>query len=96
MPGNHSEIRGYSLIEIFTSNRESSKNHKKNNSTKNFSQNSYAKTIDFKLFRTFSKNVKSNLRGGLFSPFLDICQGQALSVEKLTWSPSLATRPPKS
>ena len=96
MPGNHSEIRGYSLIKIFTSNRESSKNHKKNNLTENFCRNSYVKTIEFQLFGTFSKNAKSNLRGDIFSPFLEICQGRALSVEKLTWSVSLATRPLES
>ena len=45
MPGNHSEIRGDSLTKILTSNRESSKNHKKNNLTENFCQNSYVKTI---------------------------------------------------
>ena len=84
MPGNHSEIRGYSLTKIFTSNRESSKNHKKNNLTENFSQNSHVKTIEFQLFGTFSKNAKSNLRGDEFSPFSEICQSQTLSVEKLT------------
>ena len=61
-----------------------------------FSRNSYVKTIKFQLFGSFSKNAKSNLRGDIFSPFLEICQGQALSLEKLTWSPSLATRPPES
>ena len=55
MPGNHSETRGYSLTEIFTSHRESSKNHKNNNLNENFSRNSYVKTIEFQLFRTFSK-----------------------------------------
>ena len=95
MPENHPEISGYWLTEIFTSNRDSSKNHKKN-LTENFCPNSYVKTFDFQLFGTFSKNAKSNLTGDIFSPFFEICQGQALSVEKLTWSPSLATRPLQS
>ena len=84
MPRNYPEISGYSLTEIFTSNRDSSKNHKKNNLTKIFCQNSYVKTIEFQLFGTFSKNAKSNSRGDISSPFSEICQGQALSVEKLT------------
>ena len=58
MPGNHSEIRGNSLTKNFTSNRESSKNHKKNNLTENFCKNSPVKTIEIQLFGTFSKNAK--------------------------------------
>ena len=69
MPGNHSEIRGYSLTKIFTSNRESSKNHKKNNLTENFCQNSSVQTIEFQLFGTFSKNTKSNFKRVFFRRF---------------------------
>ena len=58
MPGNHSEIRGYSLTKIFTSNRESSKNHKKNNLTENFCQNSYVKTIVVRQPDFFSKKTE--------------------------------------
>ena len=46
MPGNHSEISGYLLAEICTSNRESSETYKKNNLTENFSRNLYVKTIE--------------------------------------------------
>ena len=66
MPGNHSEMSGYCLTDIFTSNRDSSKDYKKNNLTENFCRNSYVKTIEFQLFGTFSKNAKSNLRGDFF------------------------------
>ena len=58
MPGNHSEIRGYSLIKIFTSYRESSKNHKKNNLTEIFCQNSYVKTIVVRQPDFFFKKTK--------------------------------------
>ena len=56
MPGNHSEIRGDSLTKILTSNRESSKNHKKNNLTENFCRNSYVKTIVVRQSDFSSKN----------------------------------------
>ena len=69
MPGNHSEIRGNSLTKIFTSNRESSKNHKKNNLTENFCQNSYVKTIVVRQLDFFSKKKKLNFKGSHFSPF---------------------------
>ena len=42
------------------------------------------------------KNTKPNFRGDIFSPFFEICQDQALSVKKLTWSLCPATRPPES
>ena len=75
MPENLSEISGYSFTEILTSNRDRSANHRKNNKTENFSQNSYVKPIEFQLFGTFSRNPKSILRGDIFSPFFQICQG---------------------
>ena len=69
MPGNHSEIRGNSLTKILTSNRESSKNHKKNNLTENFCRNSYVKTIVVRQSDFFSKKRKLNFKGSHFSPF---------------------------
>ena len=47
MPENLSEISGYSFTETSTSNRDRSANHRKNNKTENFSQNSYVKPIEF-------------------------------------------------
>ena len=70
MPENLSEISGYSFTETSTSNRDRSANHRKNNKTENFSQNSYVKPIEFQLFGTFSRNAI--LRGDIFSPFFQI------------------------
>ena len=84
MTRNHSEIRCDSLTKILLSYLESSKNHKKNNLIENFSQNSYVKPSAFQVLGTYSKKGKYNLRGDIFSPFEEICQGQALRVEKLT------------
>ena len=45
-------------------NRESNKNHYKNNLTENFSKNSYSKTIKFQLFTTFKNKIE--IEGVLF------------------------------
>ena len=75
MPGNHSEIRGYSLTKIFASNRESSKNHKKNNLTKNFCRNSYVKTIVVRQSDFFSKKNGNQIsRGVIFRRFEITCK----------------------
>ena len=73
MPENPSEIK------ILTSNRDWSKNHKENNLTEIFCQNSYVKTIEFQVFRTFSK-IQNQIKEGIF--FCHFCK----SVKVKAWA----------
>ena len=69
MPGNHSETRGYSLTEIFTSHRESSKNHKNNNLNENFLETRTSKLLNFSFSEPFQKRKIKFKRGYFFAIF---------------------------
>ena len=66
---NQSEISCFSLIEIFTSHRESNKNHKKKYFTENFPEMLTSKqntSIKFQLSGIFSEKAKLNLTVDIF------------------------------
>ena len=80
----------------FKKKAEMFKHHKVYNQTQFFSQNYCGQTTVLRQSDLFSKKGKFNFNGGIFSPFWDNIQNEALIDEKHAQLPRTADRAPES